>query len=151
MADEFRLDIGAYLARIGYGGPVDARLDTLRALHYQHATRIAFENLDVQLGRPIPPDMESLEAKLARRRPGGYCFEQNALFAAVLRSFGFRVTTLAARVRYLTTEIMPRTHMLLRVDLAEGAFIADVGFGGYGLTAPLRLAPGEEQAQHLDT
>jgi N-hydroxyarylamine O-acetyltransferase len=145
------LDLDAYLARIAYEGRLEPRFETLHALHYQHASHIPFENVDVQLGRPIRLDLESLQQKLVVRRRGGYCFEQNGLFAAVLRKIGFRVTTLSARVRYGATTITPRTHMLLEVDLPEGAFLADVGFGGHGLLAPLRLVPGEEQAQHLDT
>jgi N-hydroxyarylamine O-acetyltransferase len=151
MPDAQTLDLAAYLARIEYDGPLEVGLETLRALHFQHATRVPFENLDIQLGKPIKLDLETLQRKIVGRRRGGYCFEQNTLFAAVLRRVGFRVTTLSARVRYMATAITPRTHMLLRVDLAEGAFIADVGFGGHGLLEPLRLAPGEEQAQHLDT
>jgi N-hydroxyarylamine O-acetyltransferase len=150
MKDD-QLDLTAYLRRIDYDGPLDVGLDTLRALHRRHASSVPFENLDIQLGRPIRIDLESLQAKIVERRRGGYCFEQNTLFAAVLRRIGFRVTTLSARVRYLGTAIMPRTHMLLRVDLSEGTFIADVGFGGHGLVSPLRLAPGEEQAQLFDT
>lgn len=147
---EGSLNLDAYLDRIGYQGPRAANLDVLRALHREHVKRVPFENLDVRLGRPIRLDLDSLQAKLVGGRRGGYCFEQNTLFAAVLRELGFRVTTLAARVRYMTTAMLPRTHMLLRVDLVEGPFIADVGFGGYGLTGPLRLLPGEEQSQHLD-
>src|SRR4051794_36538903 len=122
MNDAGTLDLDAYLARIAYDGPLDPGLETLRALHDQHASQIPFENLDVQLGRPIRLDLESLQQKIVSRRRGGYCFEQNALFAAVLRQIGFRVTTLSARVRYMATAITPRTHMLLRLDLAEGAF-----------------------------
>jgi len=75
---------------------------------------------------------------------GGYCFEQNTLFHAALQSLGFRVTSLAARVRSGSDAIRPRTHMLLRVDLAEGPFLADVGFGGDGPIRPLPLSPGAE-------
>jgi N-hydroxyarylamine O-acetyltransferase len=62
----------------------------------------------------------------------------------VLEALGFRVTALAARVRVGTTEVRPRTHMLLRVDLPEGAFVADVGFGADGLVHPIPLAEGSE-------
>jgi N-hydroxyarylamine O-acetyltransferase len=144
-------DLAAYLARIGYDGPLEPSLGTLRALHDRHASSVPFENLDIQLGGPIRLDLPSLHDKIVTRRRGGYCFEQNTLFAAVLRELGFRVTTLLARVRYMTTEILPRTHMLMRIDVDDGTFIADVGFGGHGLMEPLRLAPGVEQSQYLDT
>jgi N-hydroxyarylamine O-acetyltransferase len=146
------LDLDRYLARIGYGGRLDATLATLEGLHHAHVARVPFENLDVQMGLPVRLDLESLQAKIVDRERGGYCFEQNALFAAVLRHLGFAVTTLSARVRSRgATGLTPRTHMLLRVDLSEGPFIADVGFGGDGPTAPLRFVDGEEQSQLIDT
>jgi N-hydroxyarylamine O-acetyltransferase len=151
MTETEPLDLDRYLARIGWQGAVDPSLGTLVRLHRAHVARVPFENLDVQLGLPILLDLESLQAKIVGRERGGYCFEQNTLFAAVLRRIGFRVTTLAARVRYHATAPTPRTHMLLRVDVDEGTFIADVGFGGDGPTAPLRFVADEEQPQPLDT
>jgi N-hydroxyarylamine O-acetyltransferase len=78
---------------------------------------------------------------------GGYCFEQNFLFRAGLRSLGFTVTSLQARVvRGLAIDgPRPMLHMVLRVDLPEGAFLADVGFGNLAPTAPLKLLPDIEQ------
>ena len=141
-------DLEAYLQRIGHTGARAATLETLRALHLHHAQSIAFENLNPFLGLPVPLDAASLERKLVQERRGGYCFEQNLLCGDALRSLGFRVTGLAARVLWNAAEnaVSARTHMLLQVDLDEGPYLADVGFGGMTLTAPLRLAPGVEQA-----
>ena len=113
----------------------------MRALHLQHAQAIAFENLDPVSGRPVRLDLPSLERKLVHEGRGGYCFEQNLLFSHVLQELGFRVTGLAARVLWNAPEgaIRPRGHMLLRVDLGDEPYIADVGFGGQTLTGPLRL------------
>src|SRR5438552_5613549 len=130
-ATGFALD--AYLARIGYTGPREPTPAVLEAVHLAHATHIPFENLDIQLGRPILLDLASLQAKLVHGRRGGYCFEQNTLFAAALEQLGFRVTRLAARVRIGATRLSPRTHMTLKVDVDEGSWLADVGFGGAGL------------------
>ena len=143
------IDLDAYLARIGHEGPLTPTLETLRALHRAHATAIPFENLDILLGRPIRLDLASLQSKLVTARRGGYCFEQNTLFAAVLRRVGFRVTTLAARVRYTMTTLLPKTHMAIAVDLAPARYLADVGFGGHGLVEPLELVP--DRAQQLAT
>jgi N-hydroxyarylamine O-acetyltransferase len=138
------LDLDAYLARIGARAPLAPSLEGLTVLHRAHCAAVPFENLDVLLGRPIALDLPALEAKLVRGRRGGYCFEQNTLFKAVLETLGYRVTSLAARVRVGATGIRPRTHMLLRVDLPEGPFVADVGFGGDGLVHPIPLAEGSE-------
>ena len=141
------IDLEAYCRRIGYTGARGATLETLRGLHAQHAQAIAFENLNPFLQLPVPLDTPSLERKLVHERRGGYCFEQNLLFSAVLGALGFRVTGLAARVVWNAPEnvVPPRAHMLLRVELEEGAYVADVGFGGLTLTAPLRLEAGIEQ------
>ena len=140
-------DIDAYLARIGYVGPRDATLATLQALHRLQPQVIPFENLDPLLGRPVRLDAGSLQRKLVASRRGGYCFEQNLLFGHALTALGFRISGLAARVLWGGPEdvVTARGHMLLRVELAEGTHIADVGFGGETLTAPLRLEPGIEQ------
>ncbi|TRZ98235.1 MAG: arylamine N-acetyltransferase [Rhodocyclaceae bacterium] len=137
------LDLTAYLERIGYAGELRPSLAVLQALHLAHATHIPFENLDILLGRPIRLDLASLQAKLVASRRGGYCFEQNLLFSAVLRQLGFSVTQLAARVRYRTASILPRTHMLLLLDLAGERWLADVGFGAEGLLLPVPMTSGQ--------
>ncbi len=143
------IDLDAYFERIGYGGPRAASLEVLRALCLAHAGAIPFENLDPLFGWPVRIDPESLERKLVRSRRGGYCFEQNNLFWRVLTALGFGVTPLAARVRWMLPEDAPPTalsHMMLKVDADEGAFVCDVGFGGQSPTGPLRFEPGLEQA-----
>ena len=140
-------DLDAYLERIGYAGELRPDASTLAALHLAHATHIPFENLDVLLGRPIRLEPASLQAKLVAGRRGGYCFEHNLLFAGMLRTLGFPVTPLAARVRYRTTLVLPRTHMLLLVRADGGDWLADVGFGGEGLLLPVPFGSGEPSRQ----
>src|SRR5688500_6459235 len=115
----------AYFARIGHAGPRDATAATLDAVHRAHATAVPFENLDVFLGRPIRIDLESVQAKLVGARRGGYCFEQNTLFAAALAHLGFAVTCLAARVRLGSARLLPRTHMILKVQAEGRPWLAD--------------------------
>jgi len=140
-------DLSAYFTRIAYDGPRTPTLETLRAIQFLHPQAIAFENLDPLLGRSPRLDIESLQQKLVRSRRGGYCFEQNALFGHALRALGFRVTGLAGRVVWNRPDNMttpPRSHMVLRVELDEGTYLADVGFG-LSPTGPLRLEPDIEQ------
>ncbi|MGH8149969.1 MAG: arylamine N-acetyltransferase family protein [Steroidobacteraceae bacterium] len=142
------LDLGAYFRRIGYEGPATSDLTTLRAILRRQVGSIPFENLDPVTGRPVRLDLSSLEAKLVRSRRGGYCFELNSLLRAALATLGFAVTGLAARVRWMTPPerpLGPRTHMLLRVELPEGTYLADAGFGGHLLDEPLRLEIDSEQ------
>lgn len=142
------MDLEAYLNRINYQGPREATLATLRRLHEAHLAAMPFENLDILLGRPIQLRLEALEEKMVHNRRGGYCFEQNTLFSAMLEELGFRVTQLAARVRVGSTAIRPRTHMLLQVDIGDEAFLADVGFGGEGPPLPVRLEARAVSGQH---
>ncbi len=139
------IDFRAYFDRIEYTGDRQPTAQTLRDLHVAHATHIPFENLDVMLRQPIRLDLESLEEKLVANRRGGYCFEQNLFFAAVLERLGFDVTLLQARVRFRAQRVLPRTHVALLVDLAGDRWLADLGFGSCGLIAPLPLAAGEYQ------
>src|SRR5690349_10156792 len=144
MSETFDLD--AYFARIGYDGPRTPTLETLRAIQLLHPQAIAFENLNPLLGLPVRLDLDSLQEKLIRSRRGGYCFEQNGVLLQALRALGFRVAGLAGRVVWNKPNDMipPRSHMVLRVELEEGTFLADVGFG-VSPTTPLRLAPDIEQ------
>ena len=133
-----RLDLDDYLKRIAYTGALAADADTLRGLHRAHAAAIPFENLDIVLGRSIELDLDNVQHKLVRRRRGGYCFEHNLLFGAVLERLGYPVTRLAARVQ--PSRAGPRTHMLLRVVADGSPWLADVGFGA-SLLEPLPLQP----------
>ena len=144
MAPRPVLDVDAYFSRLGFSGKGAADLETLRRLHVLHPASIPFENLSPLLGRGVALDSAALQDKLLRQGRGGYCYEHNLLFAEVLRALGFEVTGLAARVLWNLPEsaVLPRTHMLLLVRLQGAAYVADVGFGGLTLTAPLRLQAG---------
>ncbi|MFO1027806.1 MAG: arylamine N-acetyltransferase [Acetobacteraceae bacterium] len=142
------LDLQAYLNRIGYRGDLAPTLDTLAGLLRAHMIAIPFEALDVLLGRRIRLDLDSVQAKLVGARRGGYCFEQATLFAAVLEMLGFRIERHIGRVVLMTPlEQSPRAHMFVTVDLPEGQFVADPGFGGPGTCEPLPLS-GEAVGQH---
>jgi len=145
------LDLPAYLKRVGHDGDPAPTAATLRALHRAHVTSIPFENLEIMLGRPIDLSLDAVQAKLVERPRGGYCYEHNRLFAAVLERLGYEVTALAARVTLGAAKILPATHALLHVrppDASpdEPAWLCDVGFGA-GPLEPLRLVDGEEAVQ----
>jgi N-hydroxyarylamine O-acetyltransferase len=140
-------DLEAYLKRIGYAGECRPELAVLREIQRQHAQTIPFENLNPLLRWPVLLDIASVQQKLVRDGRGGYCFEQNRLLSQVLKTIGFRVKELAARVLWNQPEgsVTARVHMLLLVEVNGDPFIADVGFGGMSLTAPLKLMPDIEQ------
>lgn len=141
------MNLDAYFSRIGYTGPHTPTLETLNAIHRAHAQAIPFENLDVLLGRPISLTPSAVFQKLVRDRRGGYCFEQNLLFATVLQLLGFHLTPMIARVRWLVPAGVPtpQTHMLLRVEIDGRPWLADAGFGSVGLTSAIPLDSEAEQ------
>ena len=142
-------DLEAYLQRVGFTGPLSATLETLGELVRHHTEAIAFENLNPLAGWPVRLDLPSLERKILRDGRGGYCFEQNLLFQAVLQRLGFQVTGLVARVVWNLADDeapAPLTHMLLRVEIGGRAYLADVGFGRQTPTAPLLFETDVQQS-----
>ena len=124
-----KLDLDAYLRRIGYSGPREPAEATLAALHRAHLAAIRFENLDIMLGRGVRVDLDSIQAKLVDGGRGGYCYEHGQLFGAALERLGFAVDRLLARVGPDGEPMRPRTHLTLRVRAGSGTWLADVGFG----------------------
>ncbi|MCC0095511.1 arylamine N-acetyltransferase [Streptomyces flavotricini] len=148
------LDLDAYLARIGYDGPVGEDgelrpdLGTLYAVHRAHTGAIAFENLDVLLGRPVELGVKALEDKLVHGRRGGYCYEQNSLLAAALERIGFEVSGRGARNRTRGDTLLAVTHAVLVVTVDGEPWLCDAGFGHQGPREPVPLArPGAEVVQ----
>lgn len=147
------VNLKAYFDRIGFSGSIAPNAATLQALHALHPAVIPFENLNPLLGLPVPLDQKSLERKLLADKRGGYCFEHNLLFMRVLADLDFDVHPLGARVLWNHPEgaERPVSHMVLAVEISGNTYIADVGFGGLTLTAPLRLRDGKEQETPHET
>jgi N-hydroxyarylamine O-acetyltransferase len=143
------VDVAAYLERIGYRRPLDASLETLRGLHLAHLYAVPFENLNIILGRPIALGGTELFDKIVTRQRGGFCYELNGMFGALLRELGFRVTMLSAEVASEAGGFSPEfDHLALQVDLDE-PWLADVGFGD-GFRLPLSLNETDEQSGEQD-
>ena len=123
------MDIKAYLERINYHGPPTVSAETLRNLQVAHLFNVPFENLSIHAHEPIILDDEALFRKIVERRRGGFCYEDNGAFAALLRALGFQVAMLSAEVARSTGDFSPPfDHMALMVQL-EQPWLVDVGFG----------------------
>jgi N-hydroxyarylamine O-acetyltransferase len=121
------MNVDAYLQRIGLTGHVRPDLASLEQLQRAHLTNVPFENLDVYAGRTVRTDDEWTVTKIAQRRRGGWCFELNGAFAALLTELGFEVKRLAATVLYGSVSPIP-THLSIEVAL-DRPYLVDVGFG----------------------
>lgn len=149
------MNITTYLDRINYRGSLLPAAETLRALQVAHLLTVPFENLSIHAKEPIVLTDEALFSKIVERRRGGFCYECNGLFAALLRTLGFDVRMLSASVANAEGVFSPDfSHMTLMVVLDE-PWLVDVGFGD-SFREPLRLnEPGEQvqgaRAHRVDT
>lgn len=135
------MELAAYLRRIGFEGVARPDLATLKTIHRLHLLTIPYENLDVQLGRPVTIDPAAAFEKIVGRRRGGWCYEMNGLLGWALGEIGFDVTRVAGSVaRAVIGDAQPGNHLVLRIEL-EGSWLADVGFGD-GPIEPFRISPG---------
>ena len=140
------METAAYLKRINYTGSLEPTAETLRNLQVAHLLTVTFENLSIHAGEPIVLEDNALFSKIVERRRGGFCYEANGLFAALLRALGFEVAMLAAGVAKSEGGFGPQfDHMTLMVTLSD-RWLADVGFGDSFLE-PLLLDSREEQVQ----
>lgn len=138
------MNIQAYLERIDYHNAVVPNAATLRELQVAHLLTVPFENLSIHAGEPIVLDDDALFTKIVANRRGGFCYEANGLFAALLRALGFDVAMLAAEVANAEGEFGPKfDHLMLMVSL-ERRWLVDVGFGDSFLEPLLLDEPGEQ-------
>ena len=123
------MNIQTYLNRISYKEQLTVTAQTLRHLQFSHLTTVPFENLSIHAGEPITLAPHALFNKIVQRRRGGFCYEANGLFAALLRALGFEVRLLSAGVANKEGVFGPPfDHMALLVELAD-RWLVDVGFG----------------------
>jgi N-hydroxyarylamine O-acetyltransferase len=139
--------VDRYLDRIGAGRPVRADAGALAELQLRHLRSVPFENLSIHLGEPIVLEEAVLVDKLVERHRGGFCYELNGAFAALLAALGYQVTLLGARVHTPDGLGPPFDHLALRVDTdTTESWLVDVGFGSFS-HHPLRL---DRQADQPD-
>jgi N-hydroxyarylamine O-acetyltransferase len=125
--------VDAYLRRLGAEQPAGPTIDVLRELQLRHLRTVPFENLSVHLGEEIVLEEKRLLDKVVGAGRGGFCYELNGAFGALLAALGFDVTLLAARVYGHEGRLgIPYDHLALRVRTVDGGdWLADVGFGAH--------------------
>ena len=130
-----------YLQRLGYDAPPPPTLQTLRDLQLRHVYTFAFESLSTLLRLPVPIDLPSVEQKVLFDGRGGYCYELNQMFLALLQELGFEARGITGRVVMggPPDARTARTHRLSLVTLDGVRYITDVGFGGMVPSSPLPL------------
>ncbi|MBV7490602.1 arylamine N-acetyltransferase [Pseudomonas sp. PDM30] len=147
MSEPRLTDRDLYLQRLGFDAPPAPTLETLRQLQLRHTGVFPFENLTTLSGEPVLIDLPSIEQKVLHDGRGGYCYELNNLFLALLQELGFDARAISGRVVMGQPEgsWTARTHRLSLVIIDDVRYITDVGFGGMVPTAPLLLDTRAEQ------
>jgi N-hydroxyarylamine O-acetyltransferase len=151
MSEPRLTDRALYLRRLGFDVPPAPTLETLRQLQLRHTGVFPFENLTTLSGEPVLIDLPSIERKVLHDGRGGYCYELNNLFLALLQELGFDARAISGRVVMGQPEgaWTARTHRLSLVIIDGVRYITDVGFGGMVPTAPLLLdSRGEQLTPH---
>lgn len=136
-ADNFSLT--QYLDRIDFTATPKADIDTVARMMRRQLFSVPFENLDVQAGKIVSLVPEEIVEKIVGRKRGGYCYEVNGLFAMALASLGITYQFVAARPMFYPAR-RPRTHMALVLTLGGERWLCDLGFGSYGIRAPMSLS-----------
>lgn len=137
-----------YLQRLGYDAPPAPTLQTLQDLQLRHVCTFAFESLSTLMRLPVPIDLPSVEQKVLLEGRGGYCYELNQMFLALLQELGFDARGITGRVVMggPPQARTARTHRLNLVTLEGVRYISDVGFGGMVPSSPLQLDTEAAQA-----
>lgn len=141
-----RVDVDRYLERIGHQGPSDPSASTLAALQLAHMTTVPFENLHVHARIPVRTSLDWSLPKIVEQGRGGWCFELNGAFGALLASLGFEVTQVSAQVWDPSAGALgpPLDHLCLVVVADGERWLVDVGFGDSSVL-PVRLDSADEQ------
>jgi len=124
-----------------------ATLETLRHLVACHLHAVPFEDLSLHysVNPKVTVAKDFVFEKFVNQCRGGYCMEQNRAFSDLLQTLGYDVYTVGARV-YMGNQngFGGFAHMAIVVTLDEIEYLTDVGFGGYGLTAPIPIFDGKD-------
>lgn len=133
-----------YLARIGVdrAAPDETGLFLLQR---RHLMTVPFENLDIHWKRPIVLNIDSICRKVVGEKRGGFCYELNGLFGALLNELGFPTRMVSARVSNGDgTFSREYDHMALLSMVGDQEYLVDVGFGAF-TTEPLKMVLDVEQ------
>ena len=140
-------EVEGYLARIQYTGPIEPTSDVLFNLHRCHIQTVPFENLSVYGKEKITLSKVWLFDKIVRRHRGGFCYELNTLFSSLLDYIGFKVKKHAASVIRKTGIFGPPfDHLITIVDVEDGLWLSDVGFGD-SFWMPIRFTGSPEHQE----
>jgi len=130
-----------YISGFGLTIPSSLNISFVKVLKASHVARYSFNSLAVVMGEDISLDLEDISQKIVQNGLGGYCFEHNKLTFELLKSLGYDVQLIMARVLNNKENDVPRTHRLTLLNHQGNNYVIDTGFGGNCPITPLLLQP----------
>jgi len=127
-----------YFERIDFDLPAKIDIAAIAGMMRRQLFTVPFENLDVQEKQSVSLVPEDIVEKILYRQRGGYCYEVNGIFAMALQALGVQYQFVAARPMFYPVK-RPRTHMALVLTIEGERWLCDLGFGSYGIRAPMSL------------
>jgi arylamine N-acetyltransferase len=145
------IDVTGYLARLGIADPGQPSIAALRTLHRAHVERIAYNTVEIHLGRRTTVDPIDSANRVVGLGRAGYCLHLNGAFGCLLKALGYRLLRHLGGVFIDPSRPPPGAngnHLALTVHgLPEpgnpgGSWFVDVGLGD-AIYEPLPLVVGE--------
>ena len=136
-------DIGMALERIGLdsNGDYPPTLENLRKIQYAYMTHVPYEDLDIyDYKRKIDFAPPHLFEKFVLNRRGGYCFEINGFFMAIIEALGYECVPLAGRLLFGSDVAHGMGHRTTVVTIDGEQYLCDVGYGAGCAEGPVSLS-----------
>ena len=127
-----------YFDRIGFDGEARNDIATITEIMRCQLFSVPFENLDVQAGKIVSLIPEEIVDKILENNRGGYCYEVNGIFAMALQAMDIPYQLVAARPMFYPVK-RPKTHMVIVLKADGEEWLCDLGFGSYGIRAPMNM------------
>jgi N-hydroxyarylamine O-acetyltransferase len=145
--------VTGYLRRLGLDDPGPPSVEALAEIHRAHVERVAYNTVDIHLGRPTSIAPTEAAQRIVMTGRGGYCFHLNGALALLLSRLGYDVTQHRGGVwssadnvplQPFANHLVLVVHGLPTVDNPDGSWFVDAGLGD-ALHEPLPLVAGEYQ------
>ncbi len=131
-------DVEGYLRRLGLTHPGPPTLEALTAIHRAQVERIAYNTIDIHLGRPTTVDPYESARRVVATGRGGYCFHLNGALSVLLAALGFDVRWHRGGVsdgqepnpfEPFANHLALTVHGLPTADVPDGVWFVDAGLG----------------------
>ena len=125
-------DLGMALERIGLDpkGDYSPSKENLAKIMLAHMMTVPYETLDCcDYMRHVDFAPEHLFEKFVLNRRGGYCYEINGFFMAILEALGYECDPLSGRLLFGQPRYNPMGHRTTVVHIDDKRYLCDVGYG----------------------